>query len=128
MNDTVYTLQRGTTPLLVSLPHCGTHIPPDIAEALLPRALHSEDTDWFLDRLYAFATELGAGLIAPRPLLLEMGIYDDCFYIHDLLEGHAGVKRIYQAAQAEDKLWADVFAGPHAFAGNKAMAFFKTYL
>lgn len=66
MNDTVYTLQRGTTPLLVSLPHCGTHIPPDIAEALLPRALHSEDTDWFLDRLYAFATELGAGLIAPR--------------------------------------------------------------
>ena len=27
MNDTVYTLQRGTTPLLVSLPHAGTHNP-----------------------------------------------------------------------------------------------------
>ena len=66
MNDTVYTLQRGTTPLLVSLPHAGTHIPTDIAGSLLPRALQAEDTDWFLDRLYAFATEMGASLIVPR--------------------------------------------------------------
>ena len=62
----IYTLQRGTTPLLVSLPHAGTHIPPDIAERLQPRALQVEDTDWFLDKLYAFATELGASLIVPR--------------------------------------------------------------
>ena len=62
----IYTLQRGTTPLLVSLPHAGTHIPPDIAERLQSRALQVEDTDWFLDRLYAFATEMGASLIVPR--------------------------------------------------------------
>ena len=66
MNDTIFTLTRGATPLLVSLPHAGTHIPDDIAAALLPRALQTEDTDWFLDRLYAFAAELGAGLIVPR--------------------------------------------------------------
>lgn len=66
MNDAIYTLQRGTTPLLVSLPHVGTHIPPALAEALLPRALQTEDTDWHLDRLYAFATELGASLLVPR--------------------------------------------------------------
>ena len=29
-----------------------------------------------------------AGLIAPRPLLIEMGIYDDCFFIQDLLKGY----------------------------------------
>jgi len=67
MNDhPIYTLQRGRTPLLVSLPHAGTHIPSAIADKLLPRALQVEDTDWFLDKLYAFATELGASLIIPR--------------------------------------------------------------
>jgi N-formylglutamate deformylase len=65
MNDT-YTLTRGTTPLLVSLPHAGTLIPPAIAAKLQPRALQAEDTDWHLDRLYAFAADLGASLIVPR--------------------------------------------------------------
>jgi N-formylglutamate deformylase len=66
MNDAIYTLWRGTTPLLLSLPHAGTHIPADIADRLLPRALQVEDTDWFLDRLYGFAAELGATVIVPR--------------------------------------------------------------
>lgn len=62
----VYTLQRGTTPLLISMPHVGTVIPEDQRERYTPRALDVEDTDWFLDRLYAFAAELGAGLLVPR--------------------------------------------------------------
>ncbi|MHB1296590.1 MAG: alpha/beta hydrolase family protein [Anaerolineae bacterium] len=69
-----------------------------------------------------------AGLIAPRPLLLEMGIYDNCFSIQDLLQGYEGVQRIYRAAGVEERLWADIHPGPHAFAGNKAFAFFRTYL
>jgi dienelactone hydrolase len=69
-----------------------------------------------------------AGLIAPRPLLLEMGIYDNCFFIQDMLQGYEGVKKIYRAAGCADKLWADIFPGPHAFAGNKAFEFFKKYL
>jgi len=69
-----------------------------------------------------------AGLIAPRPLLLEMGIYDDCFYIHDTLVGYEGVKRIYEAVGVGDHLWTDIFSGPHAWGGNQAPAFFKKYL
>ena len=65
MSET-YTLQRGSTPLLLSLPHAGTHIPEAIAARLQARALQCEDTDWFLDRLYAFAAELGASVITPR--------------------------------------------------------------
>ncbi len=61
----VFTLHRGTTPLLVSLPHVGTQIPADIAAMLQPRALLTEDTDWHLERLYAFAVALGASLIVP---------------------------------------------------------------
>ncbi len=75
-----------------------------------------------------FDTDEIAGLIAPRPLLLEMGIFDQCFYIEDLLKGYEGVKEIYKAAGVEDKLWADVFPGPHSFGGNKAFDFFRKYL
>jgi N-formylglutamate deformylase len=62
----VYTLQRGNAPLLISFPHVGTEIPADQQHRYTERALQVEDTDWFLDRLYAFAGELGASLIVPR--------------------------------------------------------------
>ena len=70
MTDTieneVFTLYRGTAPLLVSVPHAGTAIPPDIQAHYQPRALVTEDTDWHLDALYDFVRELGASLIIPR--------------------------------------------------------------
>ena len=75
-----------------------------------------------------FDTDDIAGLIAPRPLLLEMGQADECFYIKDMLKGYKGVKKIYQAAECGDKLWADIHPGAHAFAGNKAFEFFNKYL
>ena len=62
----VFRLRRGTAPLLISMPHVGTEIPADQRERYTPRALEVEDTDWFLDRLYGFAAELGAGLLVPR--------------------------------------------------------------
>jgi N-formylglutamate deformylase len=66
LNDAVFSLQRGRTPLLISLPHVGTHIPADIAAAMQPRALQAEDADRHLDRLYAFGLEMGVSLIVPR--------------------------------------------------------------
>lgn len=69
-----------------------------------------------------------AGLIAPRPLLIEMGIHDTCFPIEDTLKGFERVRRIYQAAGCEDVLWADVHPGEHAFAANKAYEFFDRFL
>jgi len=69
MTTDIYTLHRGTgprQPLLISLPHVGTLIPADQQARYTARALAAEDTDWFLDRLYAFAGELGATLIVPR--------------------------------------------------------------
>ena len=60
-----HTLHPGRTPLLISFPHVGTHIPDDLRPRYTERALQVEDTDWFLDRLYAFAADLGAGMIVP---------------------------------------------------------------
>lgn len=63
----VYRLQQGRVPLLISLPHVGTELPPELHERLVPRALASEDTDWHLERLYRpLAEKLGASLIVPR--------------------------------------------------------------
>jgi N-formylglutamate deformylase len=44
----------------------GTQIPADQQHRYTGRGLQVEDTDWFLDRLYAFAADLGASLIVPR--------------------------------------------------------------
>jgi N-formylglutamate deformylase len=66
MNGVVCTVHRGHTPLLVSMPHVGTELPADQRLRYTERALAVEDTDWFLDRLYGFATELGASFIVPR--------------------------------------------------------------
>lgn len=61
----IYTLHRGTAPLLVSLPHDGSAIPPLLAARLLPSARRAPDTDWHVSRLYAFARELGASVLVP---------------------------------------------------------------
>ena len=62
----VFSLHRGSSPLLVSVPHAGTALPPALRERLVPRAAAVEDTDWHLDRLYGFVRGLGASLIVPR--------------------------------------------------------------
>jgi N-formylglutamate deformylase len=64
--DYACTLHRGTVPLLVSLPHDGTELPPEIAARMTPAARAVPDTDWHVSRLYAFANALGASILVPR--------------------------------------------------------------
>ena len=61
-----FTLHRGHRPLLLSLPHVGTGLPDALKPRLVPRALALEDTDWHLERLYAFVRTLGASVLVPR--------------------------------------------------------------
>lgn len=52
----------GTTPVLIDIPHCGTYVPPEIAAAMSEAGKRVLDTDWHVEKLYAFAPRLGAGL------------------------------------------------------------------
>jgi N-formylglutamate deformylase len=61
----IFSLHRGTAPLLISLPHDGTALPDDLAERMTPSARRVPDTDWHVSTLYAFARELGASMIVP---------------------------------------------------------------
>ncbi len=60
---TLYDLQRGDSTLVIDVPHAGTYIPDAIAARLTSVALARPDTDWHVDRLYAFAPALGATLM-----------------------------------------------------------------
>lgn len=66
MTSEIFTLTRGSTPLLVSFPHAGTAIPAAIEARMTPAALLRADTDWHLPELYAFVREIGAGTLVPR--------------------------------------------------------------
>lgn len=61
----IFTLEPGHAPLLVSLPHDGSHIPEALAARMTPGARGAPDTDWFVSRLYAFARDLGASILRP---------------------------------------------------------------
>ncbi len=61
-----FRLNMGTAPILVSMPHIGFDIPPDLRSGYVPRALDAEDTDWHLDRLYNCLPALGASVLRPR--------------------------------------------------------------
>lgn len=56
-------LHRGDAPLIVSLPHTGTGIPFSIRERLASPWRALKDTDWHVEKLYDFASELGGTVI-----------------------------------------------------------------
>jgi N-formylglutamate deformylase len=60
---TVYDLHTGEAPLIFSVPHAGTELPSNIAARLTPHAKSLPDTDWHVEKLYDFATDLSATLI-----------------------------------------------------------------
>mgnify|MGYP000287610155 FL=1 len=58
-----FRFRQGTRPLLISMPHAGTHVPPALAARLTDEAQRVPDTDWHLERLYDFADALGASVL-----------------------------------------------------------------
>jgi len=58
-----FRFRQGTRPLLISMPHVGTHVPPALAARFTDEARQVPDTDWHLERLYDFADALGASVL-----------------------------------------------------------------
>ena len=54
----IYRFRAGRRPLLVSMPHTGTHVPDWLAPRLTRAAKALPDTDWHLEQLYDFLDEL----------------------------------------------------------------------
>jgi len=63
--NTSYNLQQGKIGMLISMPHNGQEIPSDIASTMTDNASKVADTDWYMDKLYDFAQDLGIAIIKP---------------------------------------------------------------
>lgn len=61
--EPAFRFRQGTRPLLISMPHVGTHVPPALEARFTPEARQVHDTDWHLERLYDFADALGASVL-----------------------------------------------------------------
>ncbi len=68
------------------------------------------------------------GLVAPAPLLIDIGANDTCFKVDTAMKCYKQLSSIYKAAGAEDHLELDLHPGEHGWGGNKSEAFFKAHL
>jgi N-formylglutamate amidohydrolase len=59
----LFTLRRGSAPLVIDVPHAVTYLPAALRARLTPAALAVPDTDWHVEKLYAFAAEVDATLM-----------------------------------------------------------------
>ncbi|EIZ80101.1 formiminoglutamase [Novosphingobium sp. Rr 2-17] len=59
-------IHRGEAPLVVAFPHTGSELPPELEGAFVSPWLARKDADWWIDRLYAFARDLGATTVRTR--------------------------------------------------------------
>ena len=59
----VFSFHAGDSPLLISVPHDGCHLPADIRDRMTPAGLALPDTDWHVAELYGFARERGASML-----------------------------------------------------------------
>jgi len=62
-DQAAFHFRAGRRPLLISMPHVGTHIPPALRPRMTEAALQVPDTDWHLEQLYDFADALGASVL-----------------------------------------------------------------
>ena len=53
-------VHRGGLPLIVSFPHTGTDIPPEVEDRLVSSWVARKDIDWWVHRLYDWASDMGA--------------------------------------------------------------------
>jgi dienelactone hydrolase len=68
------------------------------------------------------------GLLAPRPLLVDIGAYDTCFSVDTAMACYRQVEAIYKAAGVAEQLELDLFGGEHGWGANKSEAFFRKHL
>jgi len=58
-----YRFSEGSLPLLVSMPHPGTYIPPEIEARMTDVAKTVPDTDWHMPQLYDFLAEMDVSVL-----------------------------------------------------------------
>ena len=66
----LYEIERGDSPLIVDVPHAGTHVPVALANRLTPAARALPDTDWHVEKLFSFVHRTGTTIVVDGGMLL----------------------------------------------------------
>jgi formiminoglutamase len=66
MNPDWLEVHQGTAPLVVSFPHTGTEIPEELARRYVSLWRARRDADWWVDKLYGLAADLGCTTVRTR--------------------------------------------------------------
>ncbi|WP_207937342.1 N-formylglutamate deformylase [Pseudomonas sp. 51_B] len=64
--DNVLSFHQGRLPLLISMPHAGLRLSDTVRDGLVEQAQGLPDTDWHIPRLYDFARDMGASVLAAQ--------------------------------------------------------------
>lgn len=67
-------------------------------------------------------------MIAPRPLLIEAGLYDHIFPIHGVQAAFERLEAVYNLLGVRERLDKDFFEGKHEISGRKAYDWFVRWL
>lgn len=105
-----YSFHRGSSPLLVSVPHDGRSVPDDIAAQMTDVGKSLPDTDWHVARLYEFAKQLGVSMI----------VADYSRYVVDL-NRPADDSAMYEGQLATGLCPTQTFAGAKIYADDVAI-------
>jgi N-formylglutamate amidohydrolase len=100
-------LARGDSALVIDIPHAGTLVPSALAARLSPAALAFPDTDWHVDKLYAFAHGAGATVM----------VATHSRYLVDLNRDPSGAA-LYAGADNTELCPTRTFAGEPIYAGE----------
>lgn len=69
-----------------------------------------------------------AGLIAPRPMLVEAGTRDPIFPLRSVKAGVAKARAVYRVFGAAERVETDIFEGRHQISGARAYGFLRAHL
>jgi N-formylglutamate deformylase len=107
----LWELHRGDSALVVDIPHAGTHVPDAIRLRLSDAARHVPDTDWHVDKLYAFARMAGATML----------VATHSRYVVDLNRDPSGIS-LYAGADNTELCPTRTFANEPIYAGGDVPA------
>ncbi|MBL8837528.1 MAG: N-formylglutamate deformylase [Alphaproteobacteria bacterium] len=105
----LYRFTPGDSPVLISVPHAGTYLPPEIAARLTEDGRAVPDTDWHVHHLYEPAKRFGAGLL----------IANYSRFVVDLNRDPAG-KPLYPGADNTEVVPTATFASQPVWQDDKA--------
>jgi N-formylglutamate deformylase len=120
------TVEQRKAPLIVSFPHTGTDIPPDLEARCVSPWRARKDADWWIDQLYAFVRELDATIVHTRISRTVIDVNRDPYGV-SLYPGQATTELVPTTTFDGEPLWHPGQVPDAAEIAKRREAYFAPY-